>query len=304
MMTENIPTEVLAAAAPRRAAPSFAIHAARSAVQWRLLALWTAVLLVPTALAAFPFWRLLAANLNHSVHAAELAQRLDLVALSDLGAEFGRSGAAVTYGSVLALIVTLLLSPLLCGMTASAARAKQTPGFADLLAGGIQEYPRMLRMLAWALVPMGAAAGLALIAFSAAHKYGETAVLASQAENASRAAMCIAVLLLAFAGATLDAGRAVLAADRRRKSAVSAWWQGLKLVKRKPLATFGVYLAISAVGLLLGAALAVARLNVPPLGFGGFVAAFALTQLAVAAVAWMRCARLFAMVELARTRQA
>ena len=58
------------------------IRAARAALQWRLLALWTIALLLPTLALALPFWSHFSASLDHSVHAAELAQRLDLSNLS------------------------------------------------------------------------------------------------------------------------------------------------------------------------------------------------------------------------------
>ena len=291
---------VASAAAAKRSAMAVAARAARTALQWRLLALWTLALLLPTALAALPLWRLLAANLDHSVHAAALAQRLDMIALADLGAVFARSGQAAGYGGVLALLLALLLSPLLSGMTVTAARAPQQPGVMALIAGGVQEYPRMLRMLLWAVVPLGVAAALAGAALSAADEYADSAVLQSAATHARFVAVAVAFLLVALANATLDAGRAVLAADRRRKSAVVAWWHGFKLFRRRPLAVPGIWFAMTAAGLLLAALLGVARLNVPPLGAGGLAAAFVLTQLAVATLGWMRNARLFALIELVR----
>jgi energy-converting hydrogenase Eha subunit B len=92
----------------------------------------------------------------------------------------------------------------------------------------------------------------------------------------------------------------VLASDRRRRSAVKAWWAGVKLLWNRKLATLGTYAGITLAGLALAAVFAIARLNVPALGVGGFIAAFVLTQLAVVSLAWMRSARLFAMLELVR----
>lgn len=281
--------------------PYSAVRAVRAALQWRLLTLWVVVLLIPTALSALPFWQLLSSSMDHSVHAAELAASLDLSTIADLIATNNRSGTGIGLGSGLALVLALLLSPLLSGMTIHAARAPQVPGFGALVSGGVQEYTRLLRMLVWALVPMGVAAALAGLGFSAADKYAAKAVLESSAAHAQLAAICLAALLFVIADASLDAGRAVLASDRRRRSAVKAWWAGLKLLKKRILATLGTYLAITLVGLVLTAAFAIARLNVPALGVGGFLAAFVLTQLAVVSLAWMRSARLFAMLELVRS---
>jgi hypothetical protein len=285
-------------AAGRLALP---LRAARCALQWRLLVLWTGVLLLPALVAALPVWQLLSANLDHTVGAAALASRLDLVALADISGAIARSGAATGNGTLLALILSLLLSPLLSGMTIAAARAPQQLGFSGLVAGGVLEYARLLRMMVWAVLPLGLAAALSGVAMSAASKAGERAILAADASHASLAAIVFAAVVLLLANASLDAGRAVLAIDRRRKSAVRAWWDGCKLLRRRPLAMLGAWLGISALGLALAALLGVARINVPALGVGGFLAAFALTQLAVAAVAWMRSARLVALMELART---
>jgi hypothetical protein len=296
-------------AVPRAAAPqparfgfSAGMRAARAALQWRLLLLWVVLLLLPTLAAALPMWQLLSAGLDQSVHSAALAAQLDGVALADLALALTRSGAALGNGAIVALALTLLLSPLLSGMSITAARLVQAPGFRVLVAGGLQEYPRLLRMLVWAVVPLGLAAAAANMAVKAAQRHADAAILSADADRAEMLAMIAAGLLVLLAQATLDAGRATLARDQRRKSAVVAWFAGWKLLARRPLSTLGVYLAITVAGLALVALLAVARLNLPPLGVGGFAAALVLTQLAVAAVAWLRSARLFAMMAAARAQ--
>jgi hypothetical protein len=301
MMNPAISTDLPAAGATR---PGFRFatvaRAARAAVQWRLLGLWTVVLLIPTALAALPMWSLLSASLDHSVHAAELAANLDLSTITDLVVAHDRHATGFGTGWNLALLATALLSPLLAGMTIHASRAPETPRLRALVSGGVDEYLRMLRMLVWAVVPLGVTAALAAIAFGAAHGWSEKSVLESSASHARIFAFCVTALLFVIADASLDAGRAVLAGDRRRRSAVKAWWHGVKLVMRSPLAALGTYLGITVAGLVLAALFAIARLNVPALGVGGFVGAFVLTQLAVCALAWMKSARLFAMLELVR----
>lgn len=279
-------------------------RAARSALQWRLLVLWTACLLLPTAVAALPVWQLLGANLDYSVHAASLAQALDLSAISDLLLSQMHGGPALANASILALISTLLLSPLLSGFVVSAARASATPGFRELMAGGLREYPRLLRMLIWAVLPVGSAAVLGGAVLEAADKYGRTVTLESDAQMALMAAALVLGLLVMLANATLEAGRARLALDRRRGSAVKAWWEGCVALARRPLAMLGAYFGISALGLAVAALLAYARINLPPLGVAGFAGAFALTQAVVLVMAWMRSARLFAMIDLARPHAA
>ncbi|VXB23665.1 hypothetical protein [Massilia sp. 9I] len=280
------------------------LPALRPALQWRLMLLWLVALLLPTLVAALPVWTMLGAAFDRTVQAPSLAQRLDLVAIADLISLHGQHASALAGGGLVALVMTLLLSPLLTGAAISAARAPAPLGFAALAAGGAHEYGRLLRMLLWAIVPLGLAGLVGSFAAGAADNHAATTALASSADNAALGATLVAGLFLLLAHATLDAGRAVLALDRRRKSAVLAWADGLRVLTRRPLAAFGVYFGITLAGLALAALLAVARLNVPALGAGSFFGGLLLTQLAVLALAWMRCARLFALMEVARGARA
>lgn len=278
-----------------------ALHAARGALQWRLLLWWALLLLLPTAVATLPWWQMLGASLDHSLYAARLAERLDLVAVADLAVVANeRYGTAIGSGGGVALVLTLLLSPLLTGMTLAAARAPQRLHFMPMLAAGAAEYARLLRMLVWAMVPLGIAAALGSIPFRYADRIAETAILESDAVHASRLALLATAVLMLLAHATVDAGRAVLASDRRRTSAVAAWWAGCRLLLRRPLAVLGVYVAITAVGLIVAALLALARVHVPALGTPGTVGAIVLTQLTIVVLGAMRSARLFALLALVR----
>jgi hypothetical protein len=280
------------------------LGAFRAALQWRLLLWWALLLLLPTIAAALPVWRMLAANLDHSVYAAQLASKLDLLAIADLANSTAeRYGIAIGSGGVNALVLTLLLSPLLAGMTIHAARAAKRPGFMDLLAGGAHEYARMFRMLVWSVVPLAIAALVAGAAFKLAGKSAESAILESDADRAMHIAMIVAALAFALVHATIDAGRALLANERRRRSAFVAWWGGVGLLVRRPFSVLGVYVAITGAGLLLAGLLALARLHVPALGTGGTIAATLLAQLAVLVLGWMRSARLFALIALTRARE-
>lgn len=286
---------------PHRAGLRQALRATRPALQWRLLLWWALLLLLPTAVAALPLWQMLSANFDHSLYAAHLAERLDMLAFADLLSSFREHYAtAVGGGATVALVLTLLLSPLLGGMTIAAARSPVRLGFLALPAGGAREYGRLLRMLVWAVVPLGIAGAVGGAFVKMAGHAAEAAILESDAVHAAHLATAGMAILLLLAHATVDAGRAVLAADPRRKSAVLAWWAGVKLLVRRPLAVLGAYLAVTLAGLAVAAALALARMHVPALGAFGTPAAFVLMQLAVIALGWMRSARLFALLELAR----
>ncbi|KQV78542.1 hypothetical protein ASD15_22315 [Massilia sp. Root351] len=272
------------------------LRAARAALQWRLLALWTIALLLPTLALALPFWSHFSASFDHSVHAAALAQRLDLSNIADLMSDPGRNPLAMKLGAGCALLLTLLLSPLLTGAVATAARFGGTPAMRDLFAGAVAEYPRMCRMLLWAVAPLGAALGLGGALQHLAGSGADSAITPDEGQVLRIAADAIAALLFALALATLDVGRAVLAADRRRRSAVIGWWHGLRLLARRPGAMLGSYLAISLAGLAAVAALGLARIHLPHVGTAGFLWALLLTQAIAMLLAWMRAARLFALI--------
>jgi hypothetical protein len=161
----------------------------------------------------------------------------------------------------------------------------------------------MFRMLVWSVVPLAIAGLVAGAAFRLAGKSAESAILESDADRAMLFAMIVAALAFALVHASIDAGRALLANERRRRSAFVAWWGGIKLLVRRPLSVLGVYVAITGAGLLLAGLLALARLHVPALGTGGTIAAALLTQLAVLVLGWMRSARLFALIALTRARE-
>lgn len=279
-------------------------RAARAAFQWRLLLLWVGLMLIPTMILGATVWKMLGEQLDYSVRAAEVARQIDLTVFADLMAAHGKSIAAFNSASLLAVLATLLVSPLLSGMAASAARAPAPLGFRGLWSGALAEYGRMLRMLIWSVVPLGIAVAIGGAAMDAADEHLKTVAVEADGDLAGWAAMAVMALLFAVAHATLDLGRATLALDRRRTSAVKAWWSGCKLLLRRPFATLGVYFAISAAGLALAALLVLGRINVAGANAGLFLAALLLVQLTVAVIGWMRSARLFAMIELARSERA
>lgn len=272
---------------------------ARAALQWRLLLLWAVCVLLPTLLLAMPVYSLLAGQLDYSTHAPALAHALDIVALADLTTVLGRQMPAIGTAGFGALALTLALSPLLSGAVIAVARAPERLRFRQLLAGALAEYPRMARMLCWAVVPLGGAAFVGLWLHDVAKVHGRTVVLPQDAQNAMLAAGVASALLVLFVNLTLDAGRAALATDRRRTSAVAAWWRGLDLLARRPGAVLAAYALFTVGGLLLAALLALGRLQVPPVGPAQLIAALLLTQLIALVIGWMRVARLFALVRVA-----
>jgi hypothetical protein len=274
--------------------------ASRFAKQWRLLLLWLAVLLIPTALMTFPIWHVFANLLDHSVHAPELAQRLDSNSVGDLISAINVNAIAVHGSGIASIIVTLLLSPFLSGVVITAAKAPVQLSFGQLIHGGITEYGRLLRLLIWAIVPLGIAGGIGSGAMYLAGKFAEKAILESNADLANNAALALSVILFFVADAAVDAGRAQFALSSKRRSAIKALWQGVKLVCTRPLTSLGLYLLLTVIGFAVAGLLSVLRINLPQASVAGFAIALLLAQLTVAAIAWLRGARLFALIQLAK----
>jgi hypothetical protein len=277
-------------------------QASRNALQWRLLLIWLGAVLLPTLLLALPLWSSLSSSIDHSVHAAALAQQLDLSTVADIISDVRRNFLSLKTAGLAALVLTLLMSPLLTGVVVTAARAPSILRLRELLTGGMAEYPRMLRMLLWAVIPLGIAGALGGQLMELAQQQADKAVLETDGSLYTTAATIIAALLLALANATLDAGRAELAIDRRRTSAVKAWWRGLKRLLRQPGSMLGAYAIVTVVGLLLAGALGLGRLNLGGASIGGFLAALLVTQLMALVLAWMRAARLLALVSVSSTK--
>ncbi|KGQ19597.1 hypothetical protein LF41_2535 [Lysobacter dokdonensis DS-58] len=271
------------------------------ALQWRLLVLWAVALLIPTLVAVLPISMALSERLDHSVHAKEIAARFDLAWMLEVFAPIVKQqSAAINAAGIMGIVIALLLSPWLTGMVVASIRAGQSLRFGNLLQFGLREYGRMARMLLWAVVPLGIALGASAPVSKWAEKVGDTAIVPSAVENASLIATIVLAVLVVFAHATLESGRAMLAVDPSRRSAVKAWWRGVKLFFRRPVAVLVVYVGTVLVGEGLAVALGLVRTNVSAASVGGTVLGFFVMQLVVAAIAWGRVARLYGLSAIAR----
>ena len=262
------------------------------ALQWRLWLLFAAASLLCALIAALPAWNWLAGALNHSVQADAIAAG---DALMSRDAPHGVIGESVS----IAALLMLLLSPLLAGATVAAARSRTRLGFGDLLRGAITEYGPMLRMLLWSIVPIVFALLVMTMIVGGNEKAHEHAIRASELDTGRNIAFAIGALLFVLAHASLEAGRGWLAADGRLRSALKAWWRGLKLLCKRPFAVLSVYVGGTLPSLLLAAALLLLR---PHIGHGSVLAlllGLLLSSAIAAALGWGRIARLFGMQALA-----
>lgn len=272
----------------------------RDALQWRLLLLWVLGLLLPTAIVALPLWDALAAQFDHNLHVGQLASGFDAMAISGATSNIGESGAWFGGIGFAASMLVVLLTPWLSGMVVASIRTGYPLGFTGLVGGGLREYGRMLRTLLWSLLPLGAAFVLGSIAVAVADKLTEDAILAADADRATDIALFVMAVLLLLAHASVEAGRGMIAANPARRSVVRAWGRGVILLLRRPLAVLLVYLGTALVGYGLAFVLGLLRIQASGGDWLVVMLGLLVTQLLVAAIAYGRSARLYAMADLAR----
>ena len=170
-------------------------------------------------------------------------------------------GAALAGAGIASLLIALLLSPWLTGMVVASIRAGDTLRFGNLLQFGLREYGRMARMLLWARrAARHRVRDLRRRDAIGREQAGRTRDPADRrgqrvAHRDDRAGGVVFVL----AHATVEAGRGMLAADPSQRSAVKAWWRGMKLLVRRPVAVLVVYLGTLLAGEGLALALGFAR---------------------------------------------
>lgn len=274
-------------------------HALRGALQWRLWLLWIAVTGACALIGALPVWHWLGGVLDNSLLGGAVASgKAPAVLLEVLSSRDAPLGL-LAGGLQLATVLMVLLSPLLAGATVVAARSRATLGFGDLMRGGISEYGPMLRMLIWAVIPLGIAIAAAAGIMSANDSTHEHAVLASELDMGRHIAWIVGGILWVLAHASLEAGRGWLAADGRLRSALKAWWRGVGLMRRRPIAVLCVYLATTIAGLLLALVFVAIRQHLDASTGIGFLLAMLAGFGITAALAWSRIARLFGMQSLA-----
>jgi hypothetical protein len=272
----------------------------RGALDWRMLSLFTATVLTPTAVATFPSWRVLSRELDRSPRAEEIARSFDLLPFSDLGAAFYVSAAPVTGAVVMATLLAALSWPFLAGMAVGAARGERPRNFVDWIEGGVVYYTRMLRIGLFAIAPLALVGIVAALAFGGADHYSQRAIFESHAALAWRIALAITVLVFAVVHATLELGRAVFGADDDLRSGARAWLRGVELTVRHPLRVLGSYLGPTLVSYAVAVPILIARMHLSGPSVVELVMVFVLTQLAVATLGWGRAARLFTLTALAR----
>jgi hypothetical protein len=275
------------------------IAALAAGLRWRVMLWWSIALAVPALIALLPIWSSLQAQFAYSPKVAAIAAMDDLPLVIDGLRGMSEQFNGITLAGLVAAAISLLLSPWLTGMVVASIRARRSLGMGELAHGGLSEYGRMFRMLLWSIIPMGIAIGVGAAIFGVLGKRVEDAILASDVARATRIGLGVIAVLALFAHATVEAGRGWMAADIGLRSVVRAWWRGLKLVLRRPLASLIVYLGTAIVGYGLALVFVWLRTKAGGAGMGGFVLGVIVTQLLVAMLAYARIARLHGFAVLA-----
>lgn len=293
-------------ALPRRGALAQAATALRGAAQWRLLLIWWLALLLPTLLVAVPVLSGLARQLNHALAGPALATGLNVPLLAEAVTGLQPLGVSAPQLGLAGLLLTLLLTPWLAGVAAVAARQQVVLPLGELLRGGLAQYARMGRLLVWGLVLTGIALALGGGLMKAAEHHALGQVLAADAERWETAARVMTVLLVLLAQCSVELARARLVLEPRRRSVVLAWWAALRQAGRLRGRGLWLFLGFTLLALLLLAVVQWARLLLPLALSSSWAVLLALAvgQLGVLAFAWLRCARLWALVDTGRMASA
>jgi hypothetical protein len=273
-------------------------QALRRGSRWRLLLLFLGFTTVPALLGAVPVGLVVGAPLAHHPVGGAWTGGLDAETLVDVIRTFSDkgTGAALGLGLVAALLTALLAAPWLAGAMVAEARSPRPLDGRALLAGAGEYWGRMTRLGLVGVLPLAAGVGLAAGLERQASEASLRAVTETAAMAGERWAMALGGLALFATLLTVDAGRAVLGARPRRRSAFLAWTSGTWLVLRRPLRT-GLAGALGlGTGLGLALALTALRTRLPP---EALPASVLLASLAAAAVGWGRAVRLAALTEVA-----
>jgi hypothetical protein len=276
-------------------------RALRRALQWRLLVLSPVVLWAAAIATLIPLLGFLGGLFDHSTRWRELTASIDSAALAGLAkAMMTPAAAGLGAGIGTSLLLTALLAPLLAGAALVVAESDVRPKFRALLSGAAGYYGRMFRLQIAALLPLVVALIIASIAMAWTSGVSNRATSEAATHTSYRLALLIAGLAVFVAQLVTDAGRARLAVEPHRRSALFALGAGIKLVVKRPLDALAVGLSATLASLVAAAVLLVIRQQLTQSGVASLVRAFLFAQLAVASIGWGHAARLCGLVEIAR----
>ncbi|HEX8796161.1 MAG TPA: hypothetical protein VF765_34665 [Polyangiaceae bacterium] len=270
--------------------------------QWRYLLVYVVGTLIPALVLCAPVHGFLEGLLNHSPRQGELVAQLDSAGffeiLRQLMSPEGPDLHAATH--TMTLVALFLVGPGLAGAAAVVAERSTPLRLREILAGAGAYYPRMLRMLFVSILPLGIAIGLSAAILHFVHRAETHMVLETEAARDSLLAGIGVAVLVWLAMSTVEVGRAVLVAEPKRKSALLAWWRGVRFFARRFPSVFGLCALTTLVTLAIAAALTALRLRLNVTGPALIAMEFVVAQGAVAVLGWGRSSRIAGLVAMLR----
>jgi hypothetical protein len=275
-------------------------RAMRRALQWRLLLLSPIALLVASLTTLFALSQFFGELLGNSPRWKELTSLDSSAAVGVMKALQTSAADGIPMAIETSLVLALVFAPFLAGAALTVAEAPARPRLRELLAGAGSYYPRLLRMQIAAVIPLGLAGVVIGVVNKWASRVSDAATSDAATHTSARIALVVSIVVLFLAQLVVDAGRARLAAEPLRRSAVRALWAGVKLIRQRPLHALSLGAATMIAGLFAAAVLLVVRQQITQGSTMAILVAFLIGQLAVAAIAWGRAAKLCGLVEIAR----
>ena len=270
----------------------------RRALDFRLLLFWLAASMLPTLLVALPLAGILSEALNFSAYADALGQRLDLAALSVLGNAYQRSEVAIQTNVTLAWFCTLLLAPMLTAMAAAIFMASEKLATRTLIANALMHYSRWfwLHLSAFVLYLLGFGIA-AVVAFSAEIQVEEY-VDAHSFANMQTFCRLLAFLIALMTHFFVEIARAEYVLDASLRFPPSAFLRAL--ARGQMLRRVAGYLLVCGIGIGALLILLLLRQRLSGASLVAMLCTVILAQGSVAALAWMRNARIFVLSALAQ----
>ena len=274
------------------------IREMRRALDVRLLLFWLGASMVPTLLVALPFAGILSEALDFSAYADVLAQRLDLDGLSALGKAYQRSEVAIQTNVTLAWLCTLLLAPVLTAIAAAIFTASEKLATRTLIANALMDYGRWfwLQLSAFVLYLLGF--GIAVVVAVSAEIRVEEYVDAHAFANMQTLSRLLALLIALMTHFSVEIARAEYVLDARLHFPPRAFLRAF--ARGQILRRLGGYLLVCGIGISVLLLLLMLRQYMSGASLVAILCTLILAQCSVAALAWMRSARIFVLSAIAQ----
>lgn len=269
----------------------------RRALDFRLVLFWLVASMVPTLLVGLPLAGILRDVLDFSAYSDALAQRLNLDALSAIGARYQRSELAIQTNVTLAWVCTLLFAPMLTALAAALFVASEKLPWSRLFIAGLMDYSRWFWLHLSALLVYLLGFGMAAVVAASAEIRVEEYVDANSFANVQIVSWLAAVLIALITHFFVEIARAEYLLDCRLRFPPSAFLRALS--RGQLLRRISGYLIVGGVGISALLLLLLLRQRISGVGVVAMLCTVVLAQCSVAAIAWMRTARFFVLAQMA-----